>query len=614
MKKIIFSALFAILVVATVALSNYFPDIIVTSPNGIWTDTRAYSNLNAAISAVGANVRDIYIVRQEVTAASTINANTHLRFFGSGSIANSAQLTINSTNISAGNRQIFTGAGDIDFAEGTVVRSSWFSNIERAFTLTVDDTVSLIVSEPQTITANSIVGDDVILKWESPGNILSPSIGITITIGKSANISAQPAQQIFAGNGSIEFTNIDDAVWCNWWGTDNVALQAAIDSSGSAIWGTSVKVAGTIDIGVNTVTLKQGMVLSGNGIRSSTITMNGGSLSFGTYSNNINRLKVIRDLNIVNIALTGNTVDLGVIDGANNGPYANLIKDCKISGGLNSINLDGAVWTTIENTKVRNDGVGVYTIYADATAYVHQTNIVDSRILGNVYLDLSGTTQGRVLNIDGSIFEATNDPVFDLVAVAAGSLHGSYFESYADGANLLELGQEVNGFDIKGNSFSVHSVLDVHVLCDGTSVIFGSNYFVSIGVQDAITLQANSKYCVIQAQMDGGGGDEIPIITDNGTLNEVFAYSHIGQALRVSDTWDPGNILDGEEEAKDVTVTDAVLGDFALCSLGTDVLDLVLNAQVTVADTVTCVLANSTGGAINLASSIVRVIVIRRYR
>jgi len=77
--------------------------------------------------------------------------------------------------------------------------------------------------------------------------------------------------------------------------------------------------------------------------------------------------------------------------------------------------------------------------------------------------------------------------------------------------------------------------------------------------------------------------------------------------LEGSDTWDPGSINDGAEEAKEVTVTGAALGDFALASFSLDVADLVLNAQVTAADTVTCVLANNTGGAIDLASGTVRV-------
>jgi hypothetical protein len=80
-----------------------------------------------------------------------------------------------------------------------------------------------------------------------------------------------------------------------------------------------------------------------------------------------------------------------------------------------------------------------------------------------------------------------------------------------------------------------------------------------------------------------------------------------------SATWDASSIADGNEEAKEITVTGAALGDFVIgVSLSVDVADLVLDANVTAANTVTAVLANNTGGAIDLASATVRVIVMQR--
>lgn len=81
--------------------------------------------------------------------------------------------------------------------------------------------------------------------------------------------------------------------------------------------------------------------------------------------------------------------------------------------------------------------------------------------------------------------------------------------------------------------------------------------------------------------------------------------------LSGSATWDPGSIADGEMEATDITVTGAVLGDFVLASFSADIEDLVISAAVTAADTVTAVLANTTGGAVDLASGTVAVRVIR---
>jgi hypothetical protein len=82
--------------------------------------------------------------------------------------------------------------------------------------------------------------------------------------------------------------------------------------------------------------------------------------------------------------------------------------------------------------------------------------------------------------------------------------------------------------------------------------------------------------------------------------------------LKGSATWDAASIADGDEEAKDVTVTGATVGDYAVASLSIDIIDLTLDAQVTAADTVTCVLANNTGGAIDLDPATVYVRVFRR--
>jgi hypothetical protein len=80
--------------------------------------------------------------------------------------------------------------------------------------------------------------------------------------------------------------------------------------------------------------------------------------------------------------------------------------------------------------------------------------------------------------------------------------------------------------------------------------------------------------------------------------------------LTGSDTWDAGSIADGDEAAKEITVTGAALGDFVVVSHGVDVADLACVGQVTAANTVTVTLLNNTGGNIDLASSTVRAFVI----
>ena len=78
--------------------------------------------------------------------------------------------------------------------------------------------------------------------------------------------------------------------------------------------------------------------------------------------------------------------------------------------------------------------------------------------------------------------------------------------------------------------------------------------------------------------------------------NEFVRYT--GQA-----TWNPGTISDGTFVAKDFTVLGATLGMSATAGAGVDVVDCLVSATVTAANTVTVVIQNETGGSVTLASS-----------
>jgi len=85
----------------------------------------------------------------------------------------------------------------------------------------------------------------------------------------------------------------------------------------------------------------------------------------------------------------------------------------------------------------------------------------------------------------------------------------------------------------------------------------------------------------------------------------------VDSRITATATWNPGSIDDGNEEAVDITLTGAALGDFVIASLGVDLTDLTLDAQVSAANTVTAVLANNTGSAVNLGSSTLTVRLIK---
>lgn len=201
MKKFLLTLLI-LLSLAVPSSAEYMSDLIVTGTAGIWTDSRSYTTLADAITAIGATNQTLYIAREEAATALTIPANVRLKFIRSGAINNTGQLIINTFDIESDHRQIFTGTGDIDFAQGSYVKSSWFSNISEAVDVTSDDTLTLEISEPDTITVNCAVGNDVQLKWLSPRNRLVVAAGITMS-----NIGQVEAgdYQLFAGAGDFDF-------------------------------------------------------------------------------------------------------------------------------------------------------------------------------------------------------------------------------------------------------------------------------------------------------------------------------------------------------------------------------------------------------------------------
>jgi len=97
------------------------------------------------------------------------------------------------------------------------------------------------------------------------------------------------------------------------------------------------------------------------------------------------------------------------------------------------------------------------------------------------------------------------------------------------------------------------------------------------------------------------------------TVNSSADYiaDQFSQLWRVTDTeYNPASIADGDEAARDITVTGVALGDMVIgVSLSLDAADLVVNASVTAANTVTVVLANNTGGAVDLETLDIKVLV-----
>lgn len=82
------------------------------------------------------------------------------------------------------------------------------------------------------------------------------------------------------------------------------------------------------------------------------------------------------------------------------------------------------------------------------------------------------------------------------------------------------------------------------------------------------------------------------------TPNAYEFVRYTGQA-----TFNPGTIADGAFVAQDFTVLGATLGMSATAGAGVDVVDCLISATVTAANTVTVVIQNETGGSVTLGSS-----------
>lgn len=84
------------------------------------------------------------------------------------------------------------------------------------------------------------------------------------------------------------------------------------------------------------------------------------------------------------------------------------------------------------------------------------------------------------------------------------------------------------------------------------------------------------------------------VITYQGTLNLGNAATGLGTFA-----------------SSDVTVSGAALGDFVLVSMGVDTVDAAVVGAVTAANVVTVTLLNNTAGAVDLASTTVRIAVLK---
>lgn len=96
------------------------------------------------------------------------------------------------------------------------------------------------------------------------------------------------------------------------------------------------------------------------------------------------------------------------------------------------------------------------------------------------------------------------------------------------------------------------------------------------------------------------------LLTDQNQMLTSSCFMLTGSA-----TYDPPSLADGAGASTTVTVTGAILGDFAMASFSLSTQGILVTANVTAANTVTVRFQNETAGVIDLLSGTLRACVVR---
>lgn len=124
----------------------------------------------------------------------------------------------------------------------------------------------------------------------------------------------------------------------------------------------------------------------------------------------------------------------------------------------------------------------------------------------------------------------------------------------------------------------------------------------------AITIET-----LVQEDLNVGTGSATVTNPSGGTLTgtQIGIHSFAVGQVKTAATWNPNSIAVGGSEEKDITVSGAALGDFAIASFSLDLQGLTISAYVSATNTVTVTLANLTSAAVDIASGTVRVLVFK---
>lgn len=240
-----------------------------------------------------------------------------------------------------------------------------------------------------------------------------------------------------------------------------------------------------------------------------------------------------------------------------------------------------------------------------------------TQVMTVVNEDASSTAANRIETLTGSnvLIKGTCLAVFEYVTtkarwvlVAYEPRHTEYALTAANGLNsnlTLSSGPGLKYLSGPTGAFSLGGFVAPTTTAGWQITVYNSTaQTMTIVNEDASSTAAN--------RIETGTGANVVI---KGTSTAVFQYvptkarwvlvGYEPRYLSGSGTWDPASVANGASTTTTVSVTGAVMGDHVTVSFSLDLLGCSLSGFVSAANTVTVVLSNLSGGAVNLASGTV---------
>lgn len=249
----------------------------------------------------------------------------------------------------------------------------------------------------------------------------------------------------------------------------------------------------------------------------------------------------------------------------------------------------------------------------------------DITVVGNVIVSGSVSSDpGRAIGSGGydSTHRATN------IVVSGNVVRGYGINSNEEGALMF---QYTDGLMVIGNVIEDSRASGICLFIANDSFVVSGNAVRGVrnGVANAASLNirnttqtghvagnyfdATAEIGMFIANSNPGVSFGSNRVITSGSLYSSALYAGAGFEMEGSTTTDVASIANGAQAQFNITVAGAELGDYVAaitCSISTAALSL--TATVTAADTVTAVLQNNTGGAVDLASATYTALVRKR--